>query len=202
MINQPFTSKPHHQHILKETQLVDAFHTLMTQVSHPQQLTTLSDKDIQRIAGNNATATKQLRATLHLAHLLAVPQKRHHVTVRHPRDIVQYCRDNIATIGERNTFLIGLNTKNMITTTMCIADETMQCLTAYQRAVFRHLIIHKCASGILVHMLSAGDINPSQEEVSLVKQIIAAADVIGISLLDAIVITEVKYLSFKESGWI
>ncbi|WP_237899474.1 hypothetical protein [Brevibacillus brevis] len=37
MINQPFTSKPHHQHILKETQLVDAFHTLMTQVSHPQQ---------------------------------------------------------------------------------------------------------------------------------------------------------------------
>ncbi|EST55699.1 hypothetical protein T458_07165 [Brevibacillus panacihumi W25] len=202
MINQPFTSKPHHQHILKEAQLVDAFHTLMTQVSLPQQLTTLSDEDIQRIVGSNATATKQLRATLHLAHLLAVPQKRQHVTVRHPRDIVQYCRDNIAICGERNTFLIGLNTKNMITTTEHIPEETMQRLTTYQRAVFRHLIIHKCASGILVHMLGANDINPSQQEISLVKKVVDAGDTVGISILDLIEATKTDYLSYKERGWL
>lgn len=200
MINQSFTRKPHNQHILKEAQLVDAFDTLMTQVSHPQQLTMLSDEDIQQLAGSNASMTKQLRATLHLAHLLAAPQKRQRFSVRHPRDIVQYCRDNIANCGERNTFLIGLNTKNMITTTMFIADETMQCLTTYQRAVFRHLIIHKCSSGILVHWIGADNINPSQDQISLVKQVSDASDVVAIPILDVIHITDSDYVSFKDRG--
>lgn len=202
MRKHPFTSKALHQHILKEAPLVNTLDRLMTQVSHPQQLTALSDEDIQRIAGSNATTTKQLRATLHLAHLLAVPQKRQHVTVRHPRDIVQYCRDNIATFGERNTFLIGLNTKNMITTTERIPDETMQSLAAYQRAVFRHLIICKCSSGILIHMFDAGEINPSQEEVNLVNQISNVGDTVGISILDLIEVTKTDYLSYKQCGWI
>ncbi|ELK41470.1 JAB domain-containing protein [Brevibacillus agri] len=202
MRKHPLTRKALHQHILKEAQLVDALDTLMTQVSRSQPLTTLADEDIQRIAGSNATATKQLRATLQLAHLLAVPQKRQHFTVRLPRDVVQYCRDSIRSCGERNTFLIGLNTKNMITTTKCIPEETMQSLTTYQRAVFRHLIIHKCAAGILVNFQSGHEINPSLKQASSVKQIAEAANVIGISLLDVIHMTESGYLSFKERGWI
>ncbi|MCC0567537.1 DNA repair protein [Brevibacillus borstelensis] len=200
MRKHPFTRKALHQHILKEAQLVDALDTLMTQVSRSQQLTTLADEDIQRIAGSNATATKQLRATLQLAHLLAVPQIRQHLTVRLPRDVVQYCRDSIRSCGERNTFLIGLNTKNMITTTKCIPEETMQCLTTYQRAVFRHLIIHKCASGILVHKQSAGNVNPSQEQIRLSTQITEAGNIVGISILDVIEVTETDYLSYKERG--
>ncbi|WP_141334308.1 JAB domain-containing protein, partial [Brevibacillus borstelensis] len=174
MRKQPFAGKPLHHHLLKEAQLIDTLGTLMTTVTHPQQLTMLADEDIKRIADGNATATKQLRATLQLAHLLAVPQKRQHFTVRLPRDVVQYCRDSIRSCGERNTFLIGLNTKNMITTTKCIPEETMQSLTTYQRAVFRHLIIHKCASGILVHKQSAGNVNPSQEQIRLSTQITEA----------------------------
>ncbi|MCM3623996.1 DNA repair protein [Brevibacillus borstelensis] len=196
------TRKTLHQHILKEAQLIDTIDTLMATYSHPQELASLSDDDIQRIAGSNATFTKQLRTTLRLAHLLAVPQRRQHFTVRLPRDVVQYCRSNITSCDERTTFLIGLNTKNMITTTECIPEETMQSVTTYQRAVFRHLIIHKCASGILVHMRSAGDINPSQEEVSLVKQITDTSDTIGLSILDSIVLSESDFFSFKEHGLI
>lgn len=202
MRKHPFTSSALHQHIMKETQLVDAMDKLMTQVSHPQQFTTLSDEDIQRIVGRNTTATKQLQATLQLAHFLVDPQRRQYFTVRLPKDVVQYCRENIASCGERSTFLIGLNTKNMITTTECIPKETVQILTTYQQAVFRHLIIHKCASGILVHMLGTCDINSSQEEVSLVKQIADAGDIVGISILDAIALTESDFFSFKEHGLI
>ncbi|MFI8713226.1 JAB domain-containing protein [Brevibacillus brevis] len=202
MRKQPFMSKSLHHNILKEAQLVDALDTLMTQVSHPQQLTTFSDEDIQRIAGNNTTTTKQLRATLQLAHLLAVPQKRQLVGIRHPRDIVQYCRDNVTDYGERRSFLIGLNTKNMITTSERIPEEAMHSPATYQRLVFHHLIIHKCASGILVHMVGAGAINPPLEEVSLVKQIADAGDTVGISILDAIMIAESDFFSFKEHGLI
>ncbi|WP_338463182.1 hypothetical protein V5G20_04455 [Brevibacillus borstelensis] len=84
MRKQPFAGKPLHHHLLKEAQLIDTLGTLMTTVTHPQQLTMLADEDIKRIADGNATATKQLRATLQLAHLLAVPQKRQHFTVRLP----------------------------------------------------------------------------------------------------------------------
>lgn len=201
MRKQPFADKPLQQHILKEAHLVDALDTLMTTVTHPQQLTTLSEEDIHCIVGNSSTATKQLRAIMQLAHLLAVPQRRQHVTVRLPRDVVQYCRENIASCGERNTFLIGLNTKNMIITTKRMTEDTMQSITSYQREVFRHLIIHACASGILVHMCSAGDINPSQGEISISKQITDAGDTIGISILDVIEVTETDYLSYKERGW-
>ncbi|WP_134686492.1 JAB domain-containing protein [Brevibacillus migulae] len=202
MRKQPFTGKSLHHHILKEAQLVDTLDTLMTTVTHPQQLTDLTEEDIQRIAGNDATATKQLRATLQLAHLFAVPQRRPHFTVRLPKDVVRYCRENITSCGERNTFLIGLNTKNMITTTECIPEETMQSLTTYQRAVFRHLVIHKCASGILVHRYDDGDIHPSQEQIGLSKQIAETGDVVGISILDVLHLTDSDYISYKEHNWL
>ncbi|MCG5251363.1 JAB domain-containing protein [Brevibacillus agri] len=202
MRKQPFTSKALHQHILKEAQLVDTLDALMTQVSHPQQLSALSESEIMRIAGSSNINTKELKATLQLANLLAVPQRLQRFTVRLPRDVVQYCRDNIAISSDRNTFLIGLNTKNMISTIKRMGDDTIQSLSSYQRAVFSHLIIHKCASGILVHWRSAGDINPSQEQISLSKQIADAGDVVGISILDAIVMTDTDYLSFKERVWL
>lgn len=199
MRKQPFTSKPLHHNILKEAQLVGTLDTLMTHVSHPQQLTALSNEDIQRIVGSNATATKQLRATLQLAHFLAVPQSRQLVTVRSPGDVVQYCRNSITFGNSRTTFLIGLNTKNMITTMECITEEMMQSLTTFQRAVFRHLIIHQCAFGILIQWHDAGEIDPPQEQINLVKQIVGAGEVIGISILDAIVMNDKDHFSFKEN---
>jgi|GEM_PF-2512478 len=202
MRKQSIPNKTFHGHILKEAQLIDTLDALMIQVSHPKQLTELSEEDIQRMAVGTTSTTKQLRATLQLAHLLAVPQRRQHFTVRLPRDVVQYCRENITSCGERNTLLIGLNTKNMITTTEQIREETMQSLTTFQRAVFRHLIIHKCASGILVHKRSADDINPSQEQISVSKLIAEAGDTIGVSLLDIIEVTNTDYLSYKERGWL
>ncbi|MGV3138175.1 JAB domain-containing protein [Brevibacillus agri] len=202
MRKQSIPNKTFHGHILKEAQLIDTLDALMIKVSHPKQLTELSEEDIQRMAVGTTSTTKQLRATLQLAHLLAVPQRRQHFTVRLPRDVVQYCRENIINNSYPITYLIGLNTKNMVATTERIPVETMQCLTTYQRAIFRHLIIHKCASVILVHMRSADEINPSHEEINLTKQIASTGDVIGISLLDAILMTHSNYVSFKESGWL
>jgi len=202
MRKQTSTRKPLHQHIMKEAQLADALDALMTQVTHPQQLTSLSESEIKRIAGSSSFTSKQLQATLQLANLFNVPERQLRYSVRLPRDVVQYCRDNIGLSNDRGTYLLGLNTKNMITTTECIPEETMQSLTTYQRAVFRHLIIHKCASGILVHWHDGGSINPSQGEVSLVKQIADASDTVGIAILDAIVLSERDFFSFKEHGLI
>ncbi|MED1947203.1 MULTISPECIES: JAB domain-containing protein [Brevibacillus] len=202
MRKQNLTIKPPHQHILKEAQLVDTLEALMMQVTHPQQLTTLSDDDIMRITCISSSTMKQLRATLNLADLLAVPQRRQQYTVRLPRDIVQYCMDNIDLNKDQGTYLFGLNTKNIITTTELITKETMQCFTAYRRTVFRHLIIHTCASGILVHIHSPGDNNPSQEQINLARQISDAGDIMGISILDVIVMTGTDYLSFKERDWL
>lgn len=202
MKNYNLMSKPFHQRILKEAQLVDTLDSLMKQVSHPQQLTDLSEEEIQRIVGNASSTTKQLRPALQLARLLGVPQWQQRFTVRLPRDVVQYCRENIDFRSDQQTLLIGLNTKNMITWQKYIDTEVMAHIPACQRFIFRELILRNAASGIIVQIVKNDDLTPTPDQITVAKTVAEAGDVCGIPILDMIYLTASEFLSFKEKGWL
>ena len=60
-------------------------------------------------------------------------------------------------------------------------------------------LAYKARNIVLVHNHPSGDFSPSSEDVQNTKQVLAATNIIGVTLVDHIIIAKNGYYSFKES---
>lgn len=66
------------------------------------------------------------------------------------------------------------------------------------RSVFRGAIIANCANIILSHNHPSGNVDASQEDISITKILVEAGKIIGINIFDHIIFAEDKFTSFVE----
>ena len=66
------------------------------------------------------------------------------------------------------------------------------------RSVFRGAIIANCANIILSHNHPSGNVEASQEDISITKTLVEAGKIIGINIFDHIIFAEDKFTSFVE----
>jgi len=70
----------------------------------------------------------------------------------------------------------------------------------HPREVFRVAIKEAATSVILVHNHPSGQLNPSNEDLTITRQLVGAGETIGIPVHDHLIIAGSKYLSLKEAG--
>jgi DNA repair protein RadC len=67
--------------------------------------------------------------------------------------------------------------------------------------VFKPLILMNAAGWICAHNHPSADTTPSQEDRVLTSRLRQGADLLGISLLDHLILTDEGYYSFADQGW-
>ena len=82
-----------------------------------------------------------------------------------------------------------------------ITKGTINSSLIHAREVFRVAIREAATSIILVHNHPSGQLKPSNEDLSITKQLSAAGETIGIPVQDHLIIAGDKYLSLKEAGF-
>lgn len=68
----------------------------------------------------------------------------------------------------------------------------------HPREVFRGAIVSSCANIIVAHNHPSGNLEPSNEDISLTKKLIEAGKIIEINVFDHIIFAENEYTSFVE----
>jgi DNA repair protein RadC len=68
----------------------------------------------------------------------------------------------------------------------------------YPREVFEPAVKYLAVQVILAHNHSSGDLNPSEEDMSVNKRLSEAGKFLGIEVLDHIIVTRDSFSSFKE----
>ena len=96
--------------------------------------------------------------------------------------------------------VLFLDRKNVL-----IADEpqargTVDHVPVYPREVVKRALELNASALILVHNHPSGDPTPSQADIDMTAQIQSAADVLGITLHDHLVIGRSRELSFRSEG--
>ena len=150
------------------------------------------------------------------------PKPRHEYTV--PRYRVTLVRDNRAVppslplntsvaaaavlrplfVGlDREQFLVcGLDAKHGIIGVNLVSIGSLSLAIVHPREVFKPLILMNAAAWICVHNHpSGGDPTPSQEDRVLTSRLRQGADLLGISLLDHLILTDAHCYSFADQGW-
>lgn len=113
--------------------------------------------------------------------------------------LINYCRAKLANEPREQFCVLYLDRKNQI-----IADEA-QAGTVDQTPVFPRELVRRAlelsASGmILVHNHPSGDPSPSQADIAITREIVAAARTMNISVHDHLIIGRHGERSFKTMG--
>ncbi len=114
--------------------------------------------------------------------------------------LLDYCH---TTMAHRDTELfrvLYLDRKNVLIADEAQAQGTVDHVPVYPREVVKRALELNASAMILVHNHPSGDPTPSAADIDMTAQIQAAADALGLTLHDHLVIGKSTELSFRAQG--
>ncbi len=118
----------------------------------------------------------------------------------HWKQLISYCTAAMGTEREEQFRLLFLDNKNCLMSDEVQHRGTINHTAAYPREVVRRALDLGAAGVILVHNHPSGDPTPSAMDIKLTKDIIAAAQPLGITIHDHLIITRNNICSLKSLG--
>lgn len=114
--------------------------------------------------------------------------------------LVNYCQATMADEPVEQFRIVFLNRRSAV-----IADEVQQRGTVdhtpvYPREIMRRAIELGAVSVVLVHNHPSGDPTPSRADIDMTRDIIRAAQAVGVTVHDHLVIGRGRHVSFKAKG--
>ena len=152
----------------------------------------------ERGLGNAKTA--QLKAALELGRrmLLATPEER--LIVRSPSDVAQILMAEMSHLEQEHFQVLYLDTRNRLLGSDEVYVGSLNASHIRVAEIFRDAIKRNCAAIIVAHNHPSGDPSPSPEDVEVTRRLVAAGDLLGISVLDHLVIGQQRFVSLRERG--
>ena len=175
--------------------------------------------DVRTMALNVAKLIKEHRNKLTLDQLLTVPgmglakaaqilsafelARRHlfkeTVKICCAQDILPLLAD-IATKQQEYFVCLSLNGANELIEKRVVTIGLLNQSQVHPREVFADVIADRAAAVILAHNHPSGDPQPSDADKQLHERLTAAAEILGLRILDHIIISRKGYFSFQEQN--
>jgi DNA repair protein RadC len=114
--------------------------------------------------------------------------------------LVSYCRAAMSRAPREQFRVLFLDTKNQLIADEVLNEGTIDHAPVYPREVARRALELGAAALILVHNHPSGDPRPSQADISITRDIIAAAAAIGVKVHDHLVVGRNGEASFRSLG--
>jgi len=153
-------------------------------------------KGLLNIKGLGAAKASLFAASHELASRLI--SKKNHV-IKSARDILPFI-SYLYSKSQEYFICIHLNGANRVVSNRVVTIGLIDQALVHPREVFSEAVREKAAKVIVAHNHPAGALLPSDEDIAITKNLEKAAEILGITLLDHIIIAEDGYFSFREEG--
>jgi DNA repair protein RadC len=118
------------------------------------------------------------------------------------REVFDYLYHALRELRKEQFKVIFLDTKNQVIEEKTLFEGTVDSSAVYPREVIRDALRYEASSLIFVHNHPSGDPEPSLCDREITRDLIFAAAVMQIKVLDHIVIGNNRYFSFADRGLI
>ena len=155
---------------------------------------------LKEVAGVGPAVLCELKLVEAAAHRMARSRVMQRQVIASWDAVVDYCHTVMAHRDTEQFRVLFLDRKNVL-----IADEeqahgTVDHVPVYPREVVKRALELNASALILVHNHPSGDPTPSQSDIDMTAQVEKAAQALGITLHDHLVIGKSRELSFRASG--
>jgi len=157
-------------------------------------------RELEEVDGIGAAAVVALKAVQAAALRLSLEEIIDRPVISSWQKLLSYCRASMAHNKTEQFRILFLDRRNRL-----IADEVQQTGTVdhtpvYPREVVKRALELHASALILVHNHPSGDPTPSDDDVAMTREVERAAEALGVSVHDHVVIGRKGHASFKALG--
>ncbi|SHE14139.1 DNA repair protein RadC [Chlamydia abortus] len=174
--------------------------SLFNRVTSLQELLELTEEELVEFDGIGPAKAKQIRSVFQLGKFLATSPSAERVTIRNPGDAYEVLKPLLLYQPNEKFVVAGLNTKHHVVFTEVVSSGTVNSCLVTPLLVFRPLLKRNCCSGLIAHSHPSGDPSPSPEDLEFTRNIVKAAEILKLDILDHIIVGNNCYYSMKEHG--
>jgi len=137
-------------------------------------------------------------AAFELAKRLPEKRGKERTAIQSPEDIVRNYGAKFRDLMQEEFWVFPLNAVNRVLEPTQISKGILNSSLAHPRECFREAISQSAAAVIFVHNHPSGNPEPSQEDISMTRQLVEAGKIIGITVHDHIIIAADRFTSFAD----
>ena len=119
-----------------------------------------------------------------------------------PGYVAEFAKAKLSGLKDEVFLCIFVNTKNEVIGYETIQEGTIDQVVLHPRKVLERALYKKASGIILVHNHPSGHAEPSAEDKILTREMIKAAKLINLRILDHLIIGNNTYYSFRENSLI
>ncbi|MBU2981063.1 DNA repair protein RadC [Lentibacter algarum] len=116
--------------------------------------------------------------------------------------LIDYCHTAMAHRDTEQFRILFLDRKNTLIADEAQAKGTVDHVPVYPREVVKRALELNASALILVHNHPSGDPTPSSEDIAMTEQINLAAQALGLTVHDHLIIGKSTELSFRSEGYL
>jgi DNA repair protein RadC len=164
------------------------------------QLGRLSVQDLSKFKGIGEAKAITIIAALELGRRKKEAGTPDKIQVGNSADVYKTLLPVFADLDHEEFWIVLLNRANRITSKHLISKGGQAGTVADPKIIFNTVLQHHATSVILAHNHPSGNLKPSSADISLTNKLIAAGQLLDISVLDHLIITDRGYYSFADEG--
>jgi DNA repair protein RadC len=116
-------------------------------------------------------------------------------------DILPLLSD-IATHQQEHFVVLSLDSRRRLITKRVVFIGTVDAVIAHPREVFAGAVSDFATGIIVAHNHPSGDPTPSKQDIATTQQLIAAGQILGVTLIDHVIVAGRRHYSFQRNGMI
>ncbi|MCY0978335.1 DNA repair protein RadC [Chryseobacterium wangxinyae] len=164
------------------------------------QLSLLTIKDLIKFKGVGEVKAISIATALEIGRRRASQEIPDKPQISSSKDAYQILRLHLADLRTEEFWAIFLNQSNKVIHIAQLTQGGINQSIVDIRIVFKTALEHFATGIIISHNHPSGNLKPSQEDLSITKNIKEAGKLMNIQLLDHLIITQNAYLSFTDEG--
>ncbi len=185
----------------REESAVELARKILTSVGNNwNQLSLLSVRDLMRFKGIGEAKAISIAAALEIGRRKASQELPEKITITQSSHAYQVLRPYLSDQNVEEFWVIFLNQSNKVIHKTCLTKGGINQTLIDVRVLFK-MALEYLATGIIVaHNHPSGSLKPSHEDKEITQNIKQIGDILHISLLDHLIITQEAYFSFSDAG--
>jgi DNA repair protein RadC len=161
-----------------------------------------SPHDLQRIRGIGPHNVFGLRFVQEVSRRFLREKMMSRAFCRSSREVFDYLYHSLRDLKKEKFKVLFLDAKNQILEEKTLFEGTVDSSAVYPREIIRDALRYEASSLVFVHNHPSGDPEPSLCDKEITKDLVFAARVMQLKVLDHIVIGNNCYFSFADQGLI
>ncbi len=175
---------------------------ILKQIEDINNLKEINLESLIKIKGIGKTKACELLASIELGKRINNKINNiNQIKIYSSQSIFDYYKNKIGNKQQEYFYCVYLDTKNHIIKDKLLFVGTINESLVHPREIFKEAYLLSASSIICIHNHPTGDINPSNNDIIITRQLKEAGILLGIKVLDHIIIGKDNYFSFNDNNF-